>query len=195
MTSSASIFTTLLLGATAVSTGPEPPFGGVLHPGDVEPMSVCSPDGDPPTYYAIPLVTTKNIPATGYTTGTGDVTYAASPFGVSIAPDGSYLYDVTMSFRKLPEPRQGTYVGWATTTEVDQIIRLGTPGADGRIRGQVRWNKFLLVLTLEAEDDPDAETWSGPIVLRGMSRSGKMHTMAGHGPLEDEKCATYGYAN
>jgi hypothetical protein len=158
-------------------------------------LSVCRADVDPPTYYAIPLVTTKNIPGTGYTTGTGDVTFAASPFGVSIAPDGSYRYDVRLTFQRLPEARRGTYVGWATTSEVDQIVRLGAPGTDGAIRGQVSWNKFLLVVTLESDDDPDAEAWSGPIVLRGMSRSGKMHTMAGHGAFEDEKCATYGYAN
>ncbi len=159
------------------------------------PGAVCRVDVDPPAYYAIPLVTTKNIPGIGYTSGTGNVTYAASPFGVSVAPDGSYRYDVRMTFQRLPEPRRGTYVGWATTTEVDRIVRLGTPEPDGSIRGQVSWNKFLLVVTLEAENDPEAAAWSGPIVLRGMSRSGKMHTMAGHGPFENEKCATYGYAN
>ncbi len=158
-------------------------------------LAVCRADVGPPTYYAIPLVTTRNIPGTGYATGTGDVTFAPSPFGVSLAPDGSYRYDVRLTFQRLPEPRQGTWVGWATTTEVDQIVRLGVPAPDGSIRGQVSWNKFLLVVTLEPVDDPDAEVWSGPIVLRGMSRSGKMHTMAGHGPFEDEKCATYGYAN
>ena len=35
--------------------------------------------------------------------------------------------------------------------------------------------------------------WTGPIVIRGMSRSGMMHTMAGHGPFEEENCAAYGY--
>ena len=59
--------------------------------------------------------------------------------------------------------------------------------------GEVGWNKFLVVITLEPEDDPEAATWSGPIVLRGMSRSGAMHTMAGHGPFQEENCAAYGY--
>ncbi|HZD06335.1 MAG TPA: hypothetical protein VE173_15600, partial [Longimicrobiales bacterium] len=60
-------------------------------------------------------------------------------------------------------------------------------------RGRSSWNKFLVVVTLEPTDGSDASTWSGPIVLRGMSRSGAMHTMAGHGPFQQEKCAAYGY--
>ena len=43
------------------------------------------------------------------------------------------------------------------------------------------------------DDDPGAERWSGPIVFRGMSRSGMMHTMVGHGALQKENCAAYGY--
>jgi hypothetical protein len=37
--------------------------------------------------------------------------------------------------------------------------------------------------------------WTGPIVFRGMSRSGMMHTMVGHGALQMENCSSYGYAN
>jgi hypothetical protein len=29
--------------------------------------------------------------------------------------------------------------------------------------------------------------------MRGMSRSGRMHTLAGHGPFEAEPCAKYGF--
>ncbi|MGD2070011.1 MAG: hypothetical protein PVI57_15165, partial [Gemmatimonadota bacterium] len=61
--------------------------------------------------------------------------------------------------------------------------------------GRVEWNKFLVVITLETVDDPSADAWSGPIALRGMSRSGKMHTMAGHGPFQQENCAAFGYGN
>ncbi len=51
------------------------------------------------------------------------------------------------------------------------------------------------MITLEAVDDPAAETWSGPVALRGMSRSGMMHTMVGHGAFQQENCAAYGYGN
>ena len=154
----------------------------------------CTPDPEPPEYYAIPLVTTKNVPGTAYIRGTADVTFVPSPFGVSVAPDGSYSYDVHLTLDGLGDPPRGGYVAWVTTTQVDQVRRLGAL-VDGRVSGQVRWNKFLVVVTLEDDPDTDAERWSGRIAFRGMSRSGKMHTMAGHGPFEEEKCATYGYSN
>ena len=82
-----------------------------------------------------------------------------------------------------------------TTTEIDQIARIGTLDDDLRATGTVDWNKFIVVVTLEAEDDPTATMWKGPIVFRGMSRSGMMHTMIGHGALQQENCAAYGYGN
>jgi hypothetical protein len=70
---------------------------------------------------------------------------------------------------------------------------LGTLDENFQVAGTASWNKFLVVITLEAVDDPVAKRWSGPIAFRGMSRSGMMHTMAGHGPFEQENCAAYGY--
>ena len=61
--------------------------------------------------------------------------------------------------------------------------------------GKVGWNKFLVVITLEADNDPEQSMWVGPIVFRGVSRSGMMHTMVGHGALEQENCAAYGDAS
>ncbi len=157
--------------------------------------TVCGVDADPPIYYAIQLVTTKNVPGTGYTRGTADVTFAPAPFGVSVAADGSYRYDLHVSFTGLKAPVRGRYVAWATTSQVDEIVRLGVLDENFTASGTVAWNKFLVVITLEEDDDPSATMWSGPIAFRGMSRSGKMHTMIGHGPLQEEKCAAYGYAN
>ena len=172
--------------------------GGVadVRPADGPPKSAsCAVDSPPPTYYSIDLVTTKNVPGTGYTSGKADVTFAPAPFGVSIAADGSYEYDVHVSFADLKAPPRGRYVAWVTTSQVDEIERLGALDDSNRVSGSVSWNKFLIVITLEESDGPDAEMWSGPIAFRGMSRSGKMHTMIGHGPLQEEKCAAYGYAN
>ena len=61
--------------------------------------------------------------------------------------------------------------------------------------GSARWNKFLVVITLEPDDGGESGMWSGPVVFRGMSRSGMMHTMVGHGALQQENCAAYGYGN
>jgi len=168
----------------------------VLHPVDQAPSlaGVCAPDADPPVYYAVELVTTRNLPATGRATGVGEVTFASSPFGVALSPDGSYHYDVRIRLQGMKVPPQGTLVAWATTTEVDQVRRLGALDERLTTTGSVDWNKFLLVVTLEASDDPAATAWTGPIVLRGMSRSGMMHTMAGHGPFQQELCAKYGYS-
>ena len=150
-------------------------------------------DVDPPAYYAVDLVTTKNLPGSGRAKGTGHVTFASSPFGIALAPDGSYLYDVDLRLTDMKAPASGVLVAWVTTTQVDEVRRLGALDAGMSVRGQVSWTKFLVVVTLEPTDDPAATTWTGPIALRGMSRSGMMHTMAGHGPFQQELCAKYGY--
>lgn len=153
-------------------------------------FAVCG----PPEYYAIELVTTRNIPGTGYARGMADISFQPAPFGVSVAADGSYRYDVTIRFSGLKAPRSGRYVAWVTTPEVDEIIPVGPLDDQGNASGSVAWNKFLVVVTLEEAWTPETSRWAGPVAFRGMSRSGKMHTMIGHGPLQDEKCAAYGYA-
>jgi len=146
-----------------------------------------------PDYYEFPLVTTRNVPGTGRASGIGEVTFQPSPFGVSIGADGSYDYRVEVTGINLRPPRQGVFVAWAMTPQLDQVIRLGALDGQMKASGSVDWNKFLVAITLESEDDPGAAMWSGPIVMRGVSRSGLMHTMAGHGPFVQENCASYGF--
>ena len=156
-----------------------------------------SPIGSPgacgPDYYHFPMVSTRRVPGTGNATGVGEVAFAQSPFGVSLAEDGSYLYDFTVRFERLRPARDGAYAVWTTTPELDRIVLAGELADPAAFTGRVAWNKFLVVVTLEPEFDPEATAWTGPIVIRGMSRSGMMHTMAGHGPFEQENCAAYGY--
>jgi hypothetical protein len=149
-----------------------------------------------PEYYAIELFTTKNIPGTGLARGRAEISVSgASPFSVVLGPDGSYVYDVDVSLDRMRAPREGRLVAWVTTPEIDQIERIGTFDGNLRASGVVYWNKFIVVVTLESDDDPTADSWSGPIVFRGMSRSGMMHTMVGHGALQQENCAAFGYGN
>lgn len=149
-----------------------------------------------PAYYAFELYTTKNIPGTGLARGTVEVAVAgSSPFSVALGPDGSYVYDLHVSLERMKAPRQGHLVAWVTTPEIDHVARMGALDANLRTSGMVDWNKFIVVITLEDSDDPEAATWSGPVVFRGMSRSGMMHTMVGHGALQQENCAAYGYGN
>ena len=146
-----------------------------------------------PEYYQFPMVSTRRVPGTGNASGVAQVAFAQSPYGVALGTDGSYRYDFSIHFERLKPARGGTYVVWTTTPELDQIALAGELADPAAFSGQVAWNKFLVVVTLEPAFDPDATMWTGPIVIRGMSRSGMMHTMAGHGPFEEKNCAAYGY--
>ncbi|MFW5905050.1 MAG: hypothetical protein ACOCUZ_02415, partial [bacterium] len=151
---------------------------------------------DPPEYYAIELVPTRQVTGTGRASGTAHTSFAHTPFGVSTASNGSYRLTLHIEVRNLPELDEDEFVAWATTPSLDQVVRIGDLDAEGRAEGPVTWNKFLVVVTLEPEgagEVADADAWTGPIVLRGMSRSGRMHTMAGHGPFEQQECAAFGY--
>lgn len=146
----------------------------------------------PDAYYGIEMVPTKRIPGTGASKGLGKVTFAESPYGVSVTPDGSYHYDLALSLSDLKRPPNGVLTAWVTRSDLSETKRLGVLDEDFRIAGRVEWNRFLVVVTLEPSAEA-TESWQGPIVLRGMSRSGMMHTMAGHGPFEKEPCAKYGF--
>lgn len=154
---------------------------------------VPGPDTFPPEYYAIELIPTRRVPGTGAATGRAWVRFAPSPFGVAVAPGGSYVVDLEVEVRGLRPPRRGVYAAWVTTRELDQVELLGPLDEAFRAAGRSAWNKFLVVVTLEPSAENLGPVWQGPVVLRGMSRSGMMHTMAGHGPFEQEPCAKYGY--
>jgi len=157
-------------------------------------LANCVAEG--PAYYGFGLFTTRNIPGTGLATGSAEVSVTAgSPFSVSLSADGSYLYDLRISLERMRIPVQGHLVAWITTPEIDHIARIGAFDENLEVAGLAAWNKFIVVITLEPTDDSAATTWTGPIAFRGMSRSGLMHTMAGHGVFDQENCALYGYGN
>ncbi|GMR12796.1 MAG: hypothetical protein BMS9Abin29_0989 [Gemmatimonadota bacterium] len=166
--------------------GPVPPVRAA------EASVACGVTG-PPEYYSFPLVSTKRVPGSGQATGLGELTFAPSPFGFALSPEGNYRYRVSLTVDRLAPPATGVYVVWVTTPSLDRIELAGAFDDRHAMDVEVDFNKFLVVITLEDAYDPEAAVWSGPIVLRGMSRSGMMHTMAGHGPFEQENCAAYGY--
>jgi hypothetical protein len=102
------------------------------------------------------------------------------------------MVDITMALRRIKKPKKGFLTAWATKDDLSETTRLGVLDDDFRVSGKAAWNKFLLVVSLEPTDEPTGK-WSGPIVMRGMSRSGMMHTLAGHGPYQAEPCAKYGF--
>jgi len=121
------------------------------------------------------------------------VTFTPSPFGVNISPEGTYAYDLDIRIDGLKQPKSGVYVAWVTTPNLKKVIRVGVLGTSNSIDGRVSWNNFLVVISLEDADNSDQDRWKGPIAFRGLSRSGLMHTSAGHGPFDQEPCASYGY--
>jgi hypothetical protein len=118
--------------------------------------------------------------------GTLSVRLGDSPFGVAVSRDGSYRYRVEVTARRLPDLDGGAYVVWAATPSLEEHARLGVLEAGSPVSGTVRWNKFLVFVT--AEESPDPERWSQRFVLSALSPSGRMHTMAGHGPFSGEPC-------
>jgi hypothetical protein len=150
-------------------------------------------DPDPPEYYKIDLVPTGRVPGTRLLRGVGAVTFAPSPFGISVSSEGSYVYKLDVSVENLQPPPNGVYAVWASTHDLTEIKPLGVLDANMQAKGTVDWNKFLVIITLEPSADTLGDSWTGPVVFRGLSRSGLMHTMAGHGPFQQEPCATYGY--
>ncbi len=110
----------------------------------------------------------------------------ASPFGISVDEEGHQLYEVSVQVSRLRRDEGLHYVVWVATPELDEHLRLGRLDASGRIAGPVRWNKFMVFIT--EETDADIARWSGPVLLRGVSPSARMHTMAGHGPFEGLNC-------
>ena len=149
-------------------------------------------DGVPtPDYYRMDLVPTRRVPGTSRAVGYADVTFDESPFSVAVTAAGYYVYDLEVVVDGLPMLPGKEYVLWITTPDLQQVDRIG-PLVDGRAATTIVMNKYLVVLTLEPADQI-ASIWSGPVVMRGMSRSGLMHTMAGHGPYEGEPCAVFGY--
>jgi len=185
----------LLAAAVSVSAAEERsspwslPFG---FSGSCSAASTATLPDLPANYYGIHMVPTKRVPGTGAGVGIGVVTFSKSPYGVAVAPNGTYVVDVQVALDRIHPRKRGVLTAWATKDDLSEIKRLGTLDASLRASGQVGWNKFLLVVTLEPTAEP-TDIWSGPIVMRGMSRSGLMHTLAGHGPYQQEPCAKYGF--
>jgi len=180
-------FLTLLLGLVAESDFKKVPTSSLVGENQF-----CRASSVP--YYGFSLITTKNVPGTGQGSGKVELTFIEdSPFGVSVTDDGSYQYGLNISLDKINIRGRGELVAWVTTRDLSEIHRLGTFGENQTIQGSVDWNKFLVVITLEPDPGELTQKWRGPVVLRGMSRSGMMHTMVGHGVLQEENCFAYGY--
>ena len=110
----------------------------------------------------------------------------ASPFGVTVTPQGHHIYALTVSIGGLPDPASlgpyNTYVAWASTPVFDQTINLGEVSNGTHSLGNLALNKFLILITAEAA--ADVAERQGRLVLRGRSPSSLMeaHDMLAQAP-------------
>ena len=147
----------------------------------------------PPDYYSISLLPTRRVPEARQATGSAQLSFVESPFGVALSRSGHYRYRLDIRVSELRPVKDHVYVAWLATPNLKEYRRLGLFSAEHELSADVSWNKFIVFVTLESIETSKDEAWQGPVVLRGMSRSGLMHTMAGHGPYEQEPCTVYGY--
>jgi FtsP/CotA-like multicopper oxidase with cupredoxin domain len=108
--------------------------------------------------------------------GTARLVPPSSPFGVAVTPSGEHAYDILFTLRDLPEPHSlgpyRTYVAWATTPQLDPVVKLGEV-RNGTMRlGRVAFDRFLVLITAEAS--AAVSDRSGRLVLRGTSASVRM---------------------
>ena len=129
--------------------------------------------------FDVPLRSTSTAPTAK---GSARLQFAASPFGVAVTADGRASYDVRFDLTGLPEPSSlggfTSYVAWMASTDLKLWHRLGTVRNGITVVGRAELNKFLIVVTAEA--DSMAPTRKGPTVLHGPSPSTWLQSMLTH---------------
>lgn len=114
--------------------------------------------------------------------GSARLVYAASPFGIAVTADGRASYDVRITASGLPEPSSlgaySAYIAWAATPDLSRWHRLGPVTNGTSTVGRAEENKFLLVITAEADSATAAH--AGPTVLHGTSPSGWLQSFLNH---------------
>lgn len=129
--------------------------------------------------YDIALLATARAPTAE---GHARLVYAASPFGIAVTQDGRARYDIQVTAANLPAPRSlggySSYVAWVVSTDLAEWKRLGTVTNGQTTVGQAEINKFLFVITAEA--DSSTTTHTGPTILHGHSPSGWLQSFITH---------------
>lgn len=99
-----------------------------------------------------------------------------SPFGVAVDAAGRHVYEGILTLEDLPHPASlgdyGHFVAWLATPLFDTVVNLGPVGNGTESIGEIRLNKFMILVTAEAQ--PDGDEWAGRLVLRATSPSARM---------------------
>jgi hypothetical protein len=133
----------------------------------------------PPGPYDIALAPGPAVPGAR---GSARLVFADSPFGVAATADGRLRFDVRITAAGLPNPSAlgafRAYVAWEVNPDLTEWTRLGTVANGTTTVGTTDRNKFLLVITPEADSAPAAH--AGPVVLHGTSPSGWLQQFLSH---------------
>ena len=155
--------------------------------------SLCaarSPHADP-SLYCLPLHPTSRTPEAS---GTALLMHEASPFGLSVTRDGRVRYRARLTLSGLPDAASlGNYrsfVAWATTPDLDPMLRLGEVRNGITVVGPIELERFMILVSAERRTGVTAP--AGPFVLRGSSPS---LFMAPHGVTELPPSSHSGHAH
>lgn len=129
--------------------------------------------------YDIALQATTTAPAAQ---GQARLVFASSPFGIAVAADGRARYDIQVTLSNLPAASSlgsyASYIAWEVATDLSTWRRLGVVSNGKTTVGQAELNKFLFVITAEA--DSATTVHAGPTILHGHSPSGWLQSFLTH---------------
>lgn len=121
-------------------------------------------------------------PAAPSARGTARLVFADSPFGVAATADGRLRFDIRVTADALPDPvtlgAYHAYVAWEVSSDLSDWRRLGTISNGVSTVGVAERNKFLFIITAEADSAPAVH--AGPVVLHGTSPSGWLQQFLSH---------------
>lgn len=136
--------------------------------------AVCRVSGPPSATYWFELTSPDGASAAS---GSVLMVPIPSPFGVATSADGHLRYTLHLTLKDLPAPAttgvNTVYVAWMVTPLLDVSKRLGVVHNGQQDLGEASWNKFRVIITAEPGAD-SASVRQGPVILRGLSPSGKM---------------------
>jgi hypothetical protein len=123
------------------------------------------------------------------------ITSTPSPFTMSVTAAGNLVLTLDFVIEGLldPAPLGGdTYVAWVASPQLDTYRRIGPLEANARVRGSTDLPKWLAVITVET--GPGGERPAGPIVVHGLSPSGRLQSFQGHELFNGPKIGAAGPA-
>lgn len=162
------------------------------------PMEIPRPDsperrgsGAPPPAWDLRCIELIPAAAGGDARGVVTLERPASPFGVTVTPEGRHIHRLSVRVEGLPDPASlgpyTTFVAWATPLELDPVVRLGAVGDGTSELGEIAFGKYLVWIS--AESSADVTEREGPLVLRGRSPSSFMeaHDLLALAPAAEER--------